>query len=186
MRHDHSLDISRGQASRARAKALRDIEFLEVDQYKLMQAYAMEIKRSNPGSTVEFFALNYHFRGIYMCFQASKDGFKHCRPIIGLDGCWMKGSYPGHVLVAASIDANDGCYPIEFVVVDSECLETWDWFMSSLSRDIDTNDDRRWTFMSDHQKVVCSNILTLIFVSILILVPFLECLFLCLIACFYV
>ncbi|MFQ6665365.1 hypothetical protein Gotur_032124, partial [Gossypium turneri] len=36
------------------------------------------------------------------------------RRIIGLDGCWLKGYYGGHLLAADGVDANDCIYPVAF------------------------------------------------------------------------
>ncbi|KAK8713340.1 hypothetical protein V6N13_148561 [Hibiscus sabdariffa] len=52
--------------------------------------------------------------------QACKDGFKAgCRPIIGLDGCHLKGYHGVHLLTVVGIDANDCIYPIAFAIVET-------------------------------------------------------------------
>jgi len=33
------------------------------------------------------------FMRFYTCFKACKDNFVSCRPITGLDGCFLKGQY---------------------------------------------------------------------------------------------
>ncbi|KAK8604204.1 hypothetical protein V6N13_099153 [Hibiscus sabdariffa] len=57
-----------------------------------------------------------------------KDGFKAgCRPIIGLDGCHLKGYYQGHLLAVVGIDADDSIYPIAFAVVERKTLKDQLW-----------------------------------------------------------
>ncbi|XVF71656.1 hypothetical protein PTKIN_Ptkin12aG0057100 [Pterospermum kingtungense] len=69
---------------------------------------------------------------IYAC----KDGFKAgCRPILSLDGCFLKGYYGGQLLVAIGIDANDCIYPLAYAVVESENYESWCWFLLLLKKD---------------------------------------------------
>lgn len=43
-----------------------------------------------------------------------------CRPIIGVDGCFLKGYYMGQILVVVGRCLNDQMLPIAFVVVDGE------------------------------------------------------------------
>ena len=57
--------------------------------------------------------------------------------MINLDGCFLKGYYGGHLLVAVGIDANDSIYPLAHAVVESENYESWYWFMLLLKADLD-------------------------------------------------
>jgi hypothetical protein len=58
-----------------------------------------------------------------------KSGFlAGCCPIIGLDGCFLKGSHKGQLLAAISRDANNQMYPLAFAVVEAEMKESWTWF----------------------------------------------------------
>ena len=62
------------------------------------------------------------FQRLYICLAATRTGFKDgCRPLIGLDGCFLKGSYKGYLLSAISRDANDNMYPICVAIMESEC-----------------------------------------------------------------
>jgi len=41
------------------------------------------------------------FQRLYMSLAACKDGFrKVCRPVISVDGCFLKGCYGGQLLAA--------------------------------------------------------------------------------------
>ena len=95
------------------------------------------------------------FQRLDVCLAATRTGFKEgCRPLIGLDGCFLKGSYKGHLLSIVSRDVNDNMYLICVAVVESECKTSWSWFLSTLLKDIGEATDG-WTFMSDKQKVIC-------------------------------
>ena len=94
------------------------------------------------------------FKRMYVCLQAMKDGFKTgYRHMISLDGCFLKGYYGDHLLVAIGIDANDSIYPLAYAVVESENYESWYWFMLLLKADLDMTNSYHWSFMSDKQKV---------------------------------
>ncbi|XP_027905924.1 uncharacterized protein LOC114165520 [Vigna unguiculata] len=75
-----------------------------------------------------------------------------CRPFIGVDGCHLKTTYGGQLLVAIGRDPNDQYFPLAFVVVENECKETWRWFLSLLLEDIGDIQSNRWVFISDQQK----------------------------------
>ncbi|KAL0391465.1 UNVERIFIED_CONTAM: hypothetical protein Slati_4531600 [Sesamum latifolium] len=82
-----------------------------------------------------------------------KDGFLDgCRPIIGLDGCFLKGLYKGQLLAAIGRDPNENIYPIAFAFVEVEKFDSWLWFLRLLLRDIGSQEERGWAFISDRQK----------------------------------
>ena len=59
-------------------------------------------------------------------YNAQKVGFlKGCRPIIGLDGCHLKGRFGGQILYAVARDANDNIFLVAFVVVEQENKDSW-------------------------------------------------------------
>ncbi|MBA0776120.1 hypothetical protein Gotri_011169, partial [Gossypium trilobum] len=48
-----------------------------------------------------------HFKRFYVCFEALKKGWKEgCRPILGLDGCFLKGPFKGKLLATVGINGN--------------------------------------------------------------------------------
>ncbi|GKC48768.1 mutator type transposase, partial [Tanacetum coccineum] len=93
------------------------------------------------------------FRRIYICLGALKKGFKAgMRDLLGLDGCFMKGQYPGQLLTAVGVDANHGTYPLAYAVVEAETLNSWSWFLTCLGDDLDLTRESNFTFISDRQK----------------------------------
>jgi hypothetical protein len=59
-----------------------------------------------------------------------------CRKVIGLDGCFFKGSTNGELLCAIGRDANNQMYPVAWAVVDKEMNESWNWFVHLFFRDV--------------------------------------------------
>ena len=41
-----------------------------------------------------------------------------CRPLVGLDGCHLKGKFGGHKLSAIARDGNDNIFPVALGVVE--------------------------------------------------------------------
>jgi len=77
-----------------------------------------------------------HFQRMYVCFKGCRDSFFKCRPIIGLDGCFLKTPYGGMLLAAIGMDPNDQILPIAYDVVEGETKESWIWFLELLIADL--------------------------------------------------
>ncbi|KAF6164596.1 hypothetical protein GIB67_032824 [Kingdonia uniflora] len=83
--------------------------------YVLCPELYVEIQKSNPGSiaTCSREDGNLKFTDMCISFKAALDGFsKGCKPILGLDGCFLKGKYGGQCLSIISLNTNNGLFPI--------------------------------------------------------------------------
>ncbi|KAI3752491.1 hypothetical protein L2E82_24524 [Cichorium intybus] len=118
---------------RARVLALNHIWGDFERQYTLLQEYVLKLQARNP----------------------VKEGFKHGqREILGLDGAFMKGPYPGQILSAVGLDGNNGIYPLAYAIVEAETKSSWTWFLECLGGDLDMGSNTNFTFISDRQKVL--------------------------------
>ena len=61
-----------------------------------------------------------HFKFCFMAFGASIEGWKYCRPIIFVDGTFLKCKFGGILLTASSQDGNNQIFPLAFAIVDSK------------------------------------------------------------------
>ena len=85
-----------------------------------VKAGTFKIKINQPTPT-----LQPRFGSFYMCLDCCKQGFlAGCRPFIGVDGCHLKTTYGGQLLVVVGRDPNDQYFPLAFAVVENECKET--------------------------------------------------------------
>lgn len=124
----------------------------EESQIGRLYDYRLELRRTNERSTVKFKCNEGVFAG--MCLGPLKARFlEGCRPIISLDGCFLKGLYGGQLLSAVGIDGNDNIYPFAWAVVAKENREYWQWFLELLAEDIGIHNSHQWAFMTDRQKV---------------------------------
>ncbi|KAM6546147.1 hypothetical protein CsatB_026883 [Cannabis sativa] len=90
---------------------------------------------------------------MYICYGGLKQGFNEgCRPLIGLDGCYIKGVHPGQLLTVVAIDPNNQMYPFAFAVVEIENKDSWSWFVNLLKEDLKIENSLHWSFITDKQK----------------------------------
>ncbi|KAL0396218.1 UNVERIFIED_CONTAM: hypothetical protein Scaly_0070200 [Sesamum calycinum] len=94
------------------------------------------------------------FESMYLSLHAMKVGYLDgCRPIIGLDGCFLKFVYTSQLLVTVERDGNDNMWSIALAMVPVENRKMWTWFLTKLLEDFGgTEQSYRWTFISDRQK----------------------------------
>ena len=94
------------------------------------------------------------FRRMFVCFDACRRGWKAGgRPIISLDGYFLKGVCKGQLLSAIGIDGDDQMVPIAWAVIDKENTNNWKWFLCWLSQELELGDGKTLTLISDMQKV---------------------------------
>ncbi|KAJ9548086.1 hypothetical protein OSB04_020629 [Centaurea solstitialis] len=119
------LQLSRQKIFRAKAKAMERLQGTYTAQYPLLRDYVLELKKTNPGTTVKLEvepqplsdSTDRQFKRIYVCLGPLKKGFKAIgRELLGLDGAFMKGPYPGQILSAVGIDLNIGTYPLAYAI----------------------------------------------------------------------
>ncbi|KAH0683984.1 hypothetical protein KY289_021736 [Solanum tuberosum] len=155
-----NMNVSTSKVKRAKRLALEKLEGSFLDDYNKLEAYGQELRTSNPGSDVvinrskeALLQGKRTFLRMYICFKALKDGWKSgLRPLIGLDGTFLKGRYKGQLLVATGQDCMNQFYPIAWAVVDKETARTWEWFLELLKCSLNLKDGHRVTFISDMQK----------------------------------
>lgn len=128
VRSDKSIEISRGQAYRAKKIADDLIYGNHSQQYALLRDYVAEVLKTNPGSTIKLQFEEYNeedlvrkFKRLYCCLGALKEGFMAgCKKVLGFDRAFLKGPFPGQLLSAVGIDADNGMYLVAYAVVEAE------------------------------------------------------------------
>ena len=158
---DVSVDLSINQVYGAKRKAREFILGDERLQYGKLRDYAEMIKVTDVGSKVilqtEITKPNAQpkFKRIYVRYNAQKFGLLgRCRPLVGLDGCHLKGKFGGHILSATARDENDNIFPIALCVVKQGNKDSCVWFLQTFADDIRRPNELNQVFISDRQKVI--------------------------------
>src|SRR5438105_10527055 len=66
---------------------------------------------------------------IFWSFGQYIEAFRHCRPVICVDGTFLSGKYQGTLLTAIIADANNQIIPLAYAV-ESEKNDSWLWFFT--------------------------------------------------------
>lgn len=157
---DEHVDITKRQAYKAMAMAKTVIKGEVEENFNKIWNYYSEIRKTNPKATCEVKLSDLTYEGgkkrflrMYVCWEACKEGFKFCRPIIGVDGCHLKGKAGGMLLTAIGIDGNEGIFPLAYAVVEGENKDSWFWFLEFLKKDLVLGlNEADYSFMYDKQK----------------------------------
>ncbi|XP_022029064.1 uncharacterized protein LOC110930138 [Helianthus annuus] len=157
----HQLEMSLHKVFRANRIAATRIYGDYQEQYGLLRSYCDELLKANPGSTIKIDvepcgnsgSPTSQFRRVYVCFASMMRGFKMIgRPLLGVDGFFMKGPFPGQILSVVSIDGNNSIYPVCYALVEAETTQSWKWFLQLLRDDLGCTAESCFTFISDRQK----------------------------------
>ncbi|XP_027183865.1 uncharacterized protein LOC113782155 [Coffea eugenioides] len=108
------VNISSKKAYRTKRKARETIKGCDMEQYERLWDYAATVRQSNSDSYIAI-QINRRsieqratFQRLFYDLGALKKGFlASCKPIIGLDGCFLKSPFGGQLLAALGKNGND-------------------------------------------------------------------------------
>ena len=154
----YSLSVSKWICTKARRMALDLVIQTQREQFAKLWDYERELQRSNENTKTEIVTIprddgKVVFDRFYICFENLRNTWKNCcRPIIGLDGAFMKWELKGEILAAVGRDADNRIYPIAWAIVRVEDNASWAWFVDKLKADLDLGLGNGFTIISDKQK----------------------------------
>ncbi|XP_048604289.1 uncharacterized protein BNAC02G41020D isoform X1 [Brassica napus] len=153
----YDIVVPIGKCYRGRHIALGTILEAQTTQFGKLWDYEAELHRSNGGISTELCTREANgvqmFDCFYICFKELRESWKSCcRPVIGLDGCFLKWDLNGDLLAAVGRDADNRMFPIAWAVVRGENKDTWGWFVKKLKMDLDLGNGKDLTIISDKKK----------------------------------
>ncbi|XP_057719333.1 uncharacterized protein LOC130933731 [Arachis stenosperma] len=69
---------------------------------------------------------------VFWSFNPCVRAFRHCKPLIQVDGTHLYGKYKGTLLVAVAQDGNHNIVPIAFALVEGETADAWYFFLRNM------------------------------------------------------
>ncbi|KAL0560743.1 hypothetical protein IC582_001156 [Cucumis melo] len=134
MRQDYDINMSYEKAWPARENAYERVRGSPEESYNLLHRYGETLKLTNPG-TIFHMKLedDRFFKYLFIAVGQCVRGFLNCiRPVIVMDGIFLKNKYRGQLIVAVCLDGNNHIYPLAFGVVDRETDDSIQWFLKKL------------------------------------------------------
>ena len=132
MKQYYVVEMSYEKAWRCREKAIEYVRGTTEMSYSKLPGYLRQLQKKNPDTLVDFVAEDGRFLYCFFSLGASSKGFKYCRPVICVDGTFLKNKYGGILLCAVAVDGNGQLFPLAFAVVDSENHNSWKYFARKL------------------------------------------------------
>jgi hypothetical protein len=152
---EYHVELKLLSCHRPKRMALEILDGIDGEQYKHTREYANALLHWNQDSLAYIQRDGVFFKQMYVSLVACKQGFlAGCRPMIGIDACFLKGKWGGQLHAAVARDANDDIFPIAYAICKSETKDTWTWFLKALLEDIGYPREHMWLFMFDCQKVI--------------------------------
>ncbi|RYR68570.1 hypothetical protein Ahy_A03g015054 isoform G [Arachis hypogaea] len=77
-----------------------------------------------------------YFHRLFRTFPPCIEAFRHCKPLVSIDGTHLYGKYGGTLLIAIAQDGNSNILPVAFALVEGENAESWAFFLSHLRQHV--------------------------------------------------
>ncbi|GFZ08227.1 serine/threonine-protein phosphatase 7 long form-like protein [Actinidia rufa] len=129
--------------------------------YEKLPRFMRTLELRNPGTAVILKTLNLDIMGvraldrIFWAFRPCIEGFKHCPPVIGVDGTFLYGRYTGVLLIATARTVMNNIFPLAFALVESENYRDWSWFIHNV-RHLIVPGQEGVTLISDRHAAIMS------------------------------
>lgn len=95
--------------------------------YAALSQFLMAMVHANPGSEVVIDVLphdnlpnNSVYKHIFWCIKEIMDGQQHARPVLSIDGTFLKGEYSEKLLIVICVNSNNHQYLICYSLVEEE------------------------------------------------------------------
>nr|XP_016469880.1 PREDICTED: uncharacterized protein LOC107792201 [Nicotiana tabacum] len=135
MLSQHGVNLSYMQEWRAKEKALQFLRGHPAESYSKLPKYFYIFEKTYPGSVVKLKkTADECFLYAFVALCTSISGWEYCRPVVVVDGTFLKSAYRGIMLIVSTMDAAGTILPLAYDVVDSEKDASWKWFLSNSSK----------------------------------------------------
>ncbi|XP_070042143.1 uncharacterized protein [Nicotiana tomentosiformis] len=125
---EHGMNLTYMQAWRAKEKVLEFLRGHPADSYSRLPSYLYILENTYPGSVVKLQKTDDGcFLYAFVTLSTPINGWEYCRPVVVVDGTFLKSAYRGIILTASTMDAASSILPLAYAIVDSE-NDAWKWF----------------------------------------------------------
>ncbi|WOG99912.1 hypothetical protein DCAR_0519268 [Daucus carota subsp. sativus] len=133
----YQYHVSYKKAWIGKQKAISDVYGDWTTSYSKLSRFFSALMHYNPGTVtlIEADVLNHNTsvcKRVGWAFKPMIDGWQHARPVISIDGTFLKGRYNEKLLIAMGFDSNNQQYPLAYALVNEETTINWSWFLYHL------------------------------------------------------
>ncbi|XP_075078697.1 uncharacterized protein LOC142164599 [Nicotiana tabacum] len=125
----HGFDVNYMKAWRSKEKALEMVRGNPSKSYTELPNYLYMLMHTNPGSVYRLEKTDDgSFLYLFVAIYALIKGWEYCKPIVVVDGSFLKSTYRGTIITASAQDDAGKIFPLAYSIVDSENEASWEWF----------------------------------------------------------
>ncbi|KAF6142697.1 hypothetical protein GIB67_015183 [Kingdonia uniflora] len=113
--------------------------------YQLLTSYFAKVSLVDPNFVFDIQTTSCkdkRFIRCFWCFGHPKKTYKLLKPVVMIDGTFLKGRYRGTLLTAIAIDPSNHIFPLAFSIIDSETTESWTYFLKMFGSNFHDYDTR--------------------------------------------
>ena len=130
--------ISYKKTSKAKLKALINLFGDFYKSYAELPYFFIALKQTNLGCVIiskTFLDIMENieiFQRVFWTFHPSIEGFKHCRPVLNIDGIHLYGKYKDTLMIIMGCDENNQLFPLAFALSEGENIDSWGCFLTCI------------------------------------------------------
>ncbi|XP_019237272.1 PREDICTED: uncharacterized protein LOC109217475 [Nicotiana attenuata] len=103
MLSEHGVNLHTCKLGKQRKKALEFLRGHPADSYSRLPSYSYILEKTYPGSVVKLKKTDDNCSlYAFVAISTSIDGWKYCRPVVVVDGTFLKSAYRGIMLIAST------------------------------------------------------------------------------------
>ncbi|XP_015948766.1 uncharacterized protein LOC107473694 [Arachis duranensis] len=133
---DYGFRPSYRKVSMAKQKAVAQIYGDWEESYAELPRWMLEVQSTMAGTITvlktspvrlrgEVDESTVYFHRLFWTFPPCIEAFRHCKPLVSIDGTHLYGKYRGTLLLAIAQDGNSNILPIALALVEGENAESW-------------------------------------------------------------
>ncbi|KAK0601623.1 hypothetical protein LWI29_025892 [Acer saccharum] len=125
MQREFGISCNYHKGYHARHITLEEVQGTPVESYSFLLSYLYMLEQANPRTVTDLHTdSSNRFMYMFFCLKAYIYGFlSSIRPVIAIDGMFLKGPHRKVLFVVVCMDGNDQIFPLAFGVGDSETNE---------------------------------------------------------------
>ncbi|XP_057723475.1 uncharacterized protein LOC130939381 [Arachis stenosperma] len=145
----YGYKVSYKKVWHAKQKAIARIYSDWDESYDQLRRYLNALQAFIPGTIVDLETRPYYvgnrldresvmFHQVFWSFPSCVEAFRHCKPLVSVDGTHLYGKYAGTLLMGIEQDGNNNILPVAFALVERENTDSWYFFLTNLRRHVAT------------------------------------------------